>query len=471
MEFIRSNYVIDGRFSTAKPLIPPLSSEARRSSRPGMDWPMYRGDVKGSNSFPKDFNPDKLNLLWCFQTDQSVGYPIAVGGRVFFGTDYGYVTALDIYTGQELWTKSVPGSARRPPSFSDNTIFVLAQKILYAFNAEDGEEKWFSNLEGEIDTFEGRSHSTFPLVSDDVIIVDKKKESYGLIDKILAFSKDLGEKIWELDAYVNTSPILVDGKLIVGHTLIYDGFPVLSSINPTSGEILWSKEFRDLEEMVSFEMPPISDGNNVFFSTDAGVLYSFNLLGEENWRRSYRGQKDESYLWGGAVADGHLYLATSKNLLSISTKGELEWKKEIETKGSPFVTKSSVYVTAALPETEEYSYISLSARRLLCIDRDNGKLNWEAPIDNFFSGPIFTERYLLSPSGELLYCFGENVNPPEPRKGMRTVSETGEKVSLVAKNPKISLLEIIKKSAGRIDTIENVIKITGFAAYVASWVL
>lgn len=477
VKLIHSKYIIDGKPTTTKPLLPPLSSEARRSSRPGMDWPMYRRDTKGTNSFPKDFNPDKLNLLWWFQAGEKVGYPIAAEGRVFFGTEYGYFTALDIYTGQELWTKSVPGSAECPPSFSDNTVFVLAPKILYAFNAENGEEKWFSDLGGEIETYGlGLGRFTFPLPCDDVIIVDRKGKKFGSMDKILAFSKDSGEKIWELDTDVDTSPIIVDNQLIVGHhTTSIDDFVcvyALSALNPTSGETLWSKELwrgeiGELEGMISFEMSPISDGNDVFFSTSDGVLYSLNLSGEENWQRSYRGKEDESWIKGRAVADGHLYLSTTENLFSINTQGKLEWKKEIATIGTPIVTKSSIYVRVTA-EIEEFPY---STTMLLCIDRNKGKLKWEAPIDNYFADLAFTEKYVLSPSFYSLCCFGENMNPPKPKKGMETVSEIGERVSVVAKNPKISLLKIIKKSAGRVDTIENVIKIMGFAAYVASWVL
>ena len=87
------------------------------------DWPMFRGGpaLLGVTSTPL---PPKPSLLWKFKTGGPVkSSAVIVGGKVFVGSSDANVYALDLRTGQKIWTYKTTGSVEAPGLFCRSRFF------------------------------------------------------------------------------------------------------------------------------------------------------------------------------------------------------------------------------------------------------------------------------------------------------------------------------------------------------------
>lgn len=124
------------------------------------DWPAWRYDAGHTAASPGDL-PDRLQLEWTrvysprkqawldplnqdmMQYDR-VFEPIVKDGRVFLGfNDADKVVALDVKTGEKLWTFYTGGPVRFPAvAWQDTVLFVSDDGYLYCVSAETGQLKW-----------------------------------------------------------------------------------------------------------------------------------------------------------------------------------------------------------------------------------------------------------------------------------------------------------------------------------------
>lgn len=124
------------------------------------DWPMWRYDAGHTAASPESL-PDVLRLKWgrayeprrqvwddplnndLMQYDRHFE-PIVKDGRVFLSfNDEDKVEAIEVATGETLWTFFTGGPVRFPPvAHSDSVFFVSDDGHLYSVNAESGEENW-----------------------------------------------------------------------------------------------------------------------------------------------------------------------------------------------------------------------------------------------------------------------------------------------------------------------------------------
>ncbi len=134
---------------------PPMSDPAASPSWNG--W--------GNNMHNTRFQPAKaagltaaqvpnLKLKWAFGIPNAInGYsePVVVSGRVFFGSDTGYIYSLDAKTGCVYWSFAADGGVRnaltiKPMTMNGKTIYVAyfgdLRANMYAVNAQDGTLIW-----------------------------------------------------------------------------------------------------------------------------------------------------------------------------------------------------------------------------------------------------------------------------------------------------------------------------------------
>ncbi|MBI4657764.1 MAG: PQQ-binding-like beta-propeller repeat protein [Verrucomicrobia bacterium] len=124
------------------------------------DWPMWRFDSHRSAASPEKL-PAELHLQWTRQYaprvqvwDDPLNHdlmpydkvfePVVLGDRMFVGfNDTDKVVALDIRTGQELWTFYTDGPVRLPPVAWQNQVYFTSDDgCLYCVDAEAGRLKW-----------------------------------------------------------------------------------------------------------------------------------------------------------------------------------------------------------------------------------------------------------------------------------------------------------------------------------------
>lgn len=99
----------------------------------------------------------KLDLKWAFgfpMGNSAYGQPAVVGGRVFVGSDTGFVYALDAATGCTYWSFRAHAGVRTAPSVGRGTeanryllYFGDIRANVYALNAETGALVWTARLD------------------------------------------------------------------------------------------------------------------------------------------------------------------------------------------------------------------------------------------------------------------------------------------------------------------------------------
>ncbi|MBP7775643.1 MAG: PQQ-binding-like beta-propeller repeat protein [Acidobacteria bacterium] len=127
----------------------------------GSEWNGWGADASNSRYQPSpgltaEATP-KLALKWAFgfpYGNSSYGQPSVVGGRVFVGSDTGFVYALDAKIGCVHWSFRASAGVRTAPSVGPgsgtNRYLVYFGDIranVYAVNAETGAEVWKARLD------------------------------------------------------------------------------------------------------------------------------------------------------------------------------------------------------------------------------------------------------------------------------------------------------------------------------------
>jgi len=113
-----------------------------RDPRAG-DWPTYRADAARSGAVACDVSPD-LRRTWEVPFRGRLTQPIAVGDRLFIAeVDHYAVHALDVASGDRLWSFTAGGRVDTPPTFAHGRVlFGSADGYVYCLRASDGALAW-----------------------------------------------------------------------------------------------------------------------------------------------------------------------------------------------------------------------------------------------------------------------------------------------------------------------------------------
>ena len=124
------------------------------------DWPMWRYDA-GRTAASPEVLPAELHLQWSRQysprtqvwddplnhdlmTYDRIFEPVVLGNQIFINfNDQDKVVALDLATGQELWTFFAGGPVRLPPVAWKDKLYVTSDDgFLYCLSASNGKILW-----------------------------------------------------------------------------------------------------------------------------------------------------------------------------------------------------------------------------------------------------------------------------------------------------------------------------------------
>ncbi|HMC67979.1 MAG TPA: PQQ-binding-like beta-propeller repeat protein, partial [Mycobacteriales bacterium] len=94
-------------------------------ARQPVDWPAYGFDAARTHAAPFALAPP-FTVLWKQPGDWSLIEfpPIAVGGRLYVGTNHGLVLALDAATGRIVWRRQLSRCIASSPAAVDGLIVV-----------------------------------------------------------------------------------------------------------------------------------------------------------------------------------------------------------------------------------------------------------------------------------------------------------------------------------------------------------
>ncbi len=228
-------------------------------------------------------------------------------GKVYLGTTEGFVIALDVADGTELWRTNLASEVVAPAAAESGLVF--AQTIdgrLVAMSADNGEIQWTFDNQLPILTLRGTSA---PVVSEDIVYA-----GFGN-GKVIALRVENGEPIWEHRVMlpegrselermvdVDTTPLIGGPAIYVGafqgrvkalsrrdgrplwemeistyHNLsegygqlyVVDDEDIVTAIDQQTGEVVWSTEDFKLRGLSA----PLAFSNYLVFGDRDGYLH------------------------------------------------------------------------------------------------------------------------------------------------------------------------------------------------------
>ena len=109
----------------------------------GVNWPIFRGDSTLSG-IAVDKVPDKLSLLWSFNTESYIiSSPVIGSGRVYIGSTDGKVYSIDLLDGRKIWAFDTEDDIEASPLLFDDAVYIgnLSGEF-FCLDALSGQELW-----------------------------------------------------------------------------------------------------------------------------------------------------------------------------------------------------------------------------------------------------------------------------------------------------------------------------------------
>lgn len=262
----------------------------------------------------------------------------ADGGRIFVGTGFGLVHALDAQSGKKLWEKNVGSPIRSSPTAaSDKVVVLTTDGVVIALATGDGNELW--RHQGVAEKAAILTNSS-PAIDGDVTVVP-----YPSGD-LVALRTGTGQPMWteslartrlasSLGSMTDVArPAISSGTVFaVGHS----GRMVATSAR--TGERLWSLNVPGIQA-------PSVVGETVYVVDTSGQLMAITRReGKVLWSAKL----PNAGTWSGPVAaGGRLWLASNKGLLVgvEATAGKIDGQHQIgdPTYIAPIVAGGRLYV-------------------------------------------------------------------------------------------------------------------------------
>ena len=293
------------------------------------EWPIFRGDAALSG-IAQDQVPDKLKLLWSFNTEAwLISSPVMGRGRVYIGSTNGKVYALNLADGKQQWEFDLGDDIEASPLLLGDSIYIGSLSgDLFCLDAETGAVRWKYATDNSI---------------------------YGSANWVeVSTNQEQGTEIW----------------ILIGS---YDNR--MHCIRAATGELIWSFETDNY-----INGAPATDGQSVVFGGCDENLYIVSVRDGVEQGRVWSG----SYIpASAALLEKRAYLGHYDNkLICIDIiENKIIWEYEDKENGGPFFSSPAVGPQRVL--------IGSRDGRLHCVDRETGQKLWAFPTrDEIDSSPV-----------------------------------------------------------------------------------
>jgi len=259
-------------------------------------------------------------IEWTYETGSWIeSSPVVAGNTLYIGGTDHNLYAIDAVTGREKWRFRAGGDIFSSPAFHRGVVYFGADDTLYAVDSR-GQLRW------KIGTG-GYSIYSSPSIADGLLVVgtiDNGARYYhetgnlgSLNNKILAFSIDDGELMWE---YVTEPLGLMHSSPAIAHGRVYYATDQgrIRALRLTDGRLIWEAVTPDSSQIWS--SPAVAAGV-LYVTTYSGTLYAYStetgaLLGSYSL---------PGYIHSSpAIASDHLYFGGSDGNLYAFCKPTFE---------------------------------------------------------------------------------------------------------------------------------------------------
>lgn len=247
--------------------------------------------------------------------------PVLGDGKLYFGTVEGEVSAIDVQTGQEVWSQEFEDLRfAGAPGFGEGTLLMTTlDGVVLALNPDTGAERWRAPVTSEV--------IAQPTIGRGLTVV---RANDG---RLFAFSITDGTRRWVFDRALpsltlrgNSPPLIVDTALFVGYD---DGS--LVALRLENGSPVWEQPVSigegrtDLDRMSDVDGEIAFREGLLFAGSYRGQVVAFEAVNARPlWNR-------EMSVYGGVVLAGDAVLAADDrgNLWSLDQRtGSAIWKQD-----------------------------------------------------------------------------------------------------------------------------------------------
>ena len=267
-------------------------------------------------------------LQWTYQTSPGAIYtsPTVTNNVVYFGTDSGYVYAIDAREGTLLWSYLTPSLVHSSLTLADGMVYFGSwDGTFFALSADTGAPVWTFTA--------GKTIESTPAVVNGKVYFGSDDGNLYVLDQ------NTGSLLWQYAAlsYVASAPAVANGMVYFGS---YDGF--LYALDADNGSFRWKFP----TGQIVYSSPAVANGI-VYLAGWDGELYAVSAsTGELLWQRFVSASINSP-----ALANGVVYIATQNSMDALDAlTGDFLWGHSISghNGSSAAVTNGTIYLNSLL---------------------------------------------------------------------------------------------------------------------------
>ena len=299
---------------------------------PVINWPMTRGGAELNGQVDAEVmrNPQ---VAWTFASGDIITAEAAIlNNRVYVGSEMGILFALNAETGEEIWRFETEDAITSAPTLTDDLVLVGSNDgRLYAIDPETAEERWRFEIQDKISA--GAIIVPAPNGEEEWILVN------GYDGLTRSLRPEDGSVVWtyETEDFINGSPALVDDQYIV-----FGGCDsCLHVVGLESGEFV-----RQIETDAQLPTSVATHGEMAFGANYANQIVAFDIFGGEiAWIYEDR---NLPFFSSPAVSEATVFIGSrDKHLHAINREdGTARWKFRTGARieASPILFRDAVVV-------------------------------------------------------------------------------------------------------------------------------
>ena len=231
--------------------------------------------------------------------------PSGDGNRIYAASYDGIVTAFEAEDGDRAWRTELEVTLSAGPGVGEGFVIVAGYDgDLIALNAEDGAEVWRTTIAGET--------LAKPLISDSYVVI------YTIDGRLMVYSVFDGRQLWELEQDVpsltqrgTSSPVLVGDKVVAG----FD-----------NGRLLAADLDEGIIEWEAVLTPPSGRSDlDRLADVDGGIT----VVGQDVYAAGYNGRivslaaESGQLLWSREISSPGGVTADWNNIYTVGAGGEI----------------------------------------------------------------------------------------------------------------------------------------------------
>ncbi|AFD06156.1 outer membrane protein assembly factor BamB family protein [Solitalea canadensis] len=341
-------------------------------------------------SFAVNSTNSGLKVVWEFQDRSDVGAGIAVTKDLLIAVNTsGDIYALNKKTGKVKWTFTSNGKIYSTPAVEGNYLVVgSSNHKIYGLNVTTGKLIWTVQAEKAV--------VASPVIKDQVAYIGASDGHFRAIDI------KTGNVVWDFDqvkGFVVTKPLIYDGKIYFG-CWANDFY----ALDLKTGQQVWKWNNGATNRMFSpAACYPVATGGRVFIVAPDRYMTSLNsTTGEVIWRKQMKDVRARESM--GLSKDSSLvYIKTMDGqLYGVSTKAdsmEISWKSALQL---PYELAPS-----AIVENNNIVYVPSHSGTAYAVDRNSGAVLWQYKVSNSLVNtitPIDDKKAIVSTMDGKITC-------------------------------------------------------------------